>query len=178
LIFIGVGANLASPQYGPPRATCGAALVALAEAGITIAQRSRWYRTAPVPLSAQPWFVNGVAQIKTDVSPLELLNILLETEARFGRRRGAENAPRVLDLDLLAFDDATIRSGVTMSVPHPRLHQRAFVLLPLRDLSPEWRHPVSGRAIADLIAALPAEQIAEPMADGPGVFGTEWQPPD
>ncbi len=178
MILIGIGANLANPPYGSPRATCGAALVALAETGVAVARRSPWYRTAPVPPSAQPWFVNGVVHVETDINPLELLNILLEIEVRFGRRRGAPNAPRVLDMDILAFDDLTIRSDDTISVPHPRMHQRAFVLFPLRDLCPEWRHPDSGHAIAELIAALPPDQAAEPMADGEGVFGTEWRPTD
>jgi 2-amino-4-hydroxy-6-hydroxymethyldihydropteridine diphosphokinase len=181
LILIGIGANLPSPRHGPPRATCGAALESLEKAGLTIAARSRWYKSAPVPVSDQPWFVNAVAQIKTAMPPEDLMGLLLETEEALGRQRAQPNAPRTVDLDLLAFGEVIAppegaSGGATdLSIPHPRLMERAFVLLPLRDIAPGWRHPVLGLRIDEMIANLPEGQQTEPMEDAGGVYGTEWR---
>ena len=101
MIFIGIGANLPS-SYGSPLATCEAVLLALAEAGFEIARRSRWYESAPVPISDQPWYINGVIELKTNSKPLELLNKLHDIESKFGRVRRVVNEARVLDLDQLA----------------------------------------------------------------------------
>ena len=174
MILIGIGANLPSPKHGAPGATCGAALAALEQAALTIAARSRWYKSAPVPASDQPWFVNGVVRVKTTLDPTKLMTLLLRTEEAFGRRRGEKNAPRVIDLDLLAYGEMVVDlepiepgAGIgAVTVPHPRLHERAFVLLPLRDVSPDWRHPVLGLAVSELVAALPADHGCAPL-DGP-----------
>lgn len=174
MIFIGIGANLPSPRFGPPRATCGAALAALDAAGIAVTRCSRWYRSAPVPPSDQPWFVNAVAQVTTAMTPADVMAVLLRIEEDFGRRRGVPNAARLLDLDLLDYHGRVSAPGEEPVLPHPRLHERAFVLLPLRDLAPDWRHPASGAAVAALIAGLPPDQAIEPMAPGSGLFGTEW----
>ena len=182
MILIGVGANLPSPRHGPPRATCGAALAALAEAELSIAQRSQWYKSAPVPVSEQPWFVNAVVRVQTTLDPTRLLGLLLKTEENFGRRRGGLNAPRILDLDLLAYGEMVTDREPPDSggmgapdVPHPRMHERPFVLLPLRDVAPGWRHPVSGMSVEDLIQALPEGLEIEVMADANGAYGSEWQ---
>ncbi len=167
LIFIGLGANLPSPRHGPPRRTCEAALTAMTEAGLEIVGRSRWYRSAPVPVSRQPMYVNGVAQVASAPTPAGLMELLLGIEAQFGRWRREPNAPRILDLDLLAFGDLVTGPADGVVVPHPRMHERAFVLLPLRELAPGWRHPVSGLGIGDLIAALPPGQVAEPLDGAP-----------
>ena len=164
MILVGVGANLPSGQYGPPLAACRAALIALQEAGIRVVARSRWYESAPLPASDQPWYVNGVVQVETDLSPSGLLGQLHRVEAEFGRVRGAPNAPRVLDLDLLTYGDV-IAGGAEdgLILPHPRLHERAFVLLPLSELAPDWRHPALGSGARELIAALPPDQVARPL---------------
>ncbi len=179
MILIGIGANLASPRHGEPRATCGAALESLAEAGLLIAGRSRWYKSAPVPVSEQPWFVNAVVQVKTALTPEELMGLLLQTEEDFGRKRAEANAPRILDLDLLAFGELVLTmeewGAPALYVPHPRLQDRAFVLLPLRDVAPDWRHPVEDLRVDDMIRHLPEGQKTEPMNDAGGVFGTEWR---
>lgn len=156
MILIGLGANLDSPRHGPPAATLEAALAALAAAGVTVAARSRWWRSAPVPVSDQPWFVNGVARLETPLGPADLLALLHRVEAEFGRVRSIPNAPRVLDLDLLDYDGLV--RGAAPILPHPRLAERAFVLLPLQDVAPGWRHPVSGLGLEALIAALPSGQ--------------------
>jgi 2-amino-4-hydroxy-6-hydroxymethyldihydropteridine diphosphokinase len=163
MILIGIGSNLPS-QAGPPLATAEAALAALAAAGLVVRRRSRWYESAPVPPSDQPWFVNGVVEIATDLEPAALLAVLHRIEAAFGRTRTAANAARPLDLDLLAYDDRVSDGEDGVVIPHPRLHERAFVLLPLAELAPGWRHPRTGRPIAELIAALPAGAKARPIS--------------
>jgi 2-amino-4-hydroxy-6-hydroxymethyldihydropteridine diphosphokinase len=162
MIFIGIGANLPGPA-GSPRATAEAALGALAAAGIAVRRRSRWYESAPVPPSDQPWYVNGVAEVATDLEPAALLAVLHRIEAEFGRTRTVANAARPLDLDLLAYDDRILDGIRGVMIPHPRMHERAFVLLPLAELAPGWRHPRTGRAISALIAALPPGAEARPI---------------
>lgn len=161
IILIGIGANLPS-RLGTPQTTCEAALSALAEAGVTILRRSRWYRSAPVPVSSQPWYVNGVAVVATPLGPTELLTTMLAVERGLGRVREGRWEPRVLDLDLLDHH-GEIRASPPPELPHPRLHERAFVLLPLMEVAPDWRHPRLNRSARSLIAALPPEQEAEPL---------------
>ncbi len=162
-ILIGLGGNLPSP-LGEPRETCEAALAALSRAGVAIARRSRWYRSAPVPVSDQPWFVNGVAAIETALSPAALLDLMLDVERRLGRVRAERWGPRLIDLDLLDYR-GLIRARPAPVLPHPRLAERGFVLLPLAEVAPDWRHPGTGAAIAELIAALPAGQAVEPLGE-------------
>jgi 2-amino-4-hydroxy-6-hydroxymethyldihydropteridine diphosphokinase len=162
LILIGVGSNLPSPQFGSPLETCRAALDELAREGVTIRRRSRWYQSAPVPPSGQPWFVNAVAEVETDLSPEALLEALHRVEARFGRERRERNEARILDLDLLAYNDLVLGAPGPV-LPHPRMGERAFVLLPLAELAPEWRHPATGARISDLVSALPPDQVARPL---------------
>ena len=108
-------------------------------------------------------FVNAVAEVATDLGPEALLALLHSVEERFGRVRRERNEARVLDLDLLAFGDLVTDTPGGLVLPHPRLHLRAFVLLPLADLAPGWRHPATGRPIRELIAELPAGQEARPI---------------
>lgn len=161
LILIGIGSNLTSAVFGPPQNICNAALDALAREGCEIRRRSRWYESAPVPVSDQPWFVNGVVEIATSLKPPELLTLLHAIELAFGRVRRERNEARVIDLDLLAYDDLVSEGQPVL--PHPRLHERAFVLLPLAEIAPGWRHPASGKTVAELIQALPKDQIARPL---------------
>lgn len=156
MIFVALGGNLPS-SHGTPRQTCEAALKVMQTHGLMIAAVSRWYSSAPVPHSDDPWFFNAVVRIQTDLPPLKVMEKLLEIECLFGRKRSVANAPRTLDLDLLAYDDMMIDESV-LTVPHPRLVERAFVLLPLADIAPDWRHPVTGDSIRTLISRLPEEQ--------------------
>ncbi len=164
MILIGLGANLPSVTLGPPPGSLEAALALLAKEGVRILARSRWYRSAPVPISDQPWFINGVAVVGTSLDPVSLLDRLHSIESHAGRVRRERNAPRVLDLDLLAYDDrVSAPDDAGPALPHPRLHERAFVLRPLAEVAPGWRHPVLGRTVEELLAALPPDQMAEPL---------------
>ncbi len=162
-IFIALGANLPGPA-GPPRATLETALARLAAAGVRIVRRSRWYRSPAWPDPAEPEFVNAVAEVQTALDGADLLGLLHEIEDALGRTRGRPNAARAIDLDLLDMRGAVEGGGRGIALPHPRMHRRAFVLRPLAEIAPEWRHPVSRRGIAELIAALPAGTEAEPIA--------------
>jgi 2-amino-4-hydroxy-6-hydroxymethyldihydropteridine diphosphokinase len=159
-ILIGLGANLDSPRWGPPRATLAAALATLEGEGVAIRARSGWYRSAPVPASAQPWFVNAVAAVATERPAPELLRLMQAVETEFGRVRGERNAARVLDLDLLDYGGEHLDSPALV-LPHPRLHQRRFALEPLAEIAPGWRHPVLGLTAAQLLARLDPGQAVE-----------------
>lgn len=162
MIFIGIGANLPS-SFGSPCETCQRALEALAEAGLRLTGQSRWYESAPVPASDQPWYVNGVVAVETAEDPAGLLAILHRTEALFGRVRRTRNEARVLDLDLLDYHGLVRPGPAAPILPHPRLRDRAFVLLPLAELAPEWHHPATGEAISRLIAGLDPVQDSRPL---------------
>ena len=167
MILLGLGANLPSPRFGPPRAACEAALAALAGSGVRVRRRSHWYESAAVPAADQPWYVNGVAVLETGFDPVTLLALLLRIEAEMGRIRGEANAPRVIDLDILAYHDAVREGPEPPIVPHPRLAGRAFVLRPLVELAPDWRHPTTGATAAALLAALPPGQSVRRLSNLP-----------
>ncbi|TWB63713.1 2-amino-4-hydroxy-6-hydroxymethyldihydropteridine diphosphokinase [Nitrospirillum viridazoti] len=163
MILVGVGSNLSVPGVGGSRDVVAAAVRALAGEGVAVMAVSPWYRSAPVPMSDQPWYVNGVVRVETDLDAPALLAVLHRVETAFGRVRRQVNEARGLDLDLLAYHDH-VRAEAPV-LPHPRLHQRAFVLLPLRDLAPGWRHPVTGMDVASLVAGLPPGQVTERIDD-------------
>ena len=145
--YVALGANL-----GDPRATVLAAFAALANLPESrVARCSSLYRTAPVGILDQPDFVNAVAVLETSLTADALLDALLDIEARFGRIRRERNGPRTLDLDLLLYDDIELDLP-HLTLPHPRLHLRAFVLYPLADLAPDLVIPGRGT----LAAWLPA----------------------
>jgi 2-amino-4-hydroxy-6-hydroxymethyldihydropteridine diphosphokinase len=142
-----------------PLATCQAAAEALRGlAGLRLVRLSRWYATAPIPASEQPDYINGLAWLEGEADPARLLARLHAIEARAGRVRGAVNGPRVLDLDIIAMGGLR-RAAPDPVLPHPRMQDRAFVLFPLVDLAPSWRHPGLGRSAAELLADLPSQDI-------------------
>ena len=156
-ILIGIGANLVPDGYSSVREGCEAAIAQLADMAIEVTAVSPWYETAPVPISDQPWFNNAVIAARTGLPVEQALAALHQIEAGFGRVRTVKNAARVLDLDLLDYGGAQVAEA-RITVPHPRLHQRAFVLLPLRDVAPDYLHPGNGRSVDEMIALLPADQ--------------------
>ena len=162
MILIGLGANLPSPQFGLPPKTLEAAIEAIEARAVRVTACSAFYESAPVPASDQPWFTNAVISVETALDPGPLMDVLLEIEDQFGRRRDAPNAPRILDLDLLAYGTVVSAPDACPVVPHPRMHLRAFVLLPLAEISPDWRHPGLGAPVSALIARLPEGQTAQP----------------
>lgn len=144
LVVLGLGANL-----GDPVVTLRQAIATLrANPQTTDWRVSPFYRSAPIGSNeAQPDYINAVGVCRTDLEPEVLMHWLLDTERHFGRDRNhdiARNAPRVLDLDLLIYDDVAMQTPL-LTLPHPRLHERAFVLLPLLDLLPDARLPALGR---------------------------------
>jgi 2-amino-4-hydroxy-6-hydroxymethyldihydropteridine diphosphokinase len=157
VILIGIGGNLESAQFGPPCDTLTAALAALKEKRIRILTRSGWYRTEPVPRSDQPWFVNAVVSLATELGAKDLLNALQATERQFGRVRGELNAPRILDLDILDYQ-GEVMDTTSLVLPHPRLHERRFVLIPIAEIAPDWRHPILELTAVQLLAQLSSEQ--------------------
>lgn len=147
LAYIALGANL-----GEPATTVRAAFAALANLPESrLARSSSLYRTAPVGLADQPDFINAVAALETRLEPEALLDELFEIESRFGRRRAEKNGPRTLDLDLLLYDDRCLDLP-RLTLPHPRMHLRAFVLRPLAEIAPQLALPGRGQ----LAAWLPA----------------------
>jgi len=157
VILIGIGGNLESAQFGPPCDTLTAALAALKEKRIRILTRSGWYRTEPVPRSDQPWFVNAVVSLATELGAKDLLNALQATERQFGRVRGELNAPRILDLDILDYQ-GEVMDTTSLVLPHPRLHERRFVLIPIAEIAPDWRHPILELTAVQLLTQLSSEQ--------------------
>lgn len=156
--YVALGANLPSERYGPPRTTLAAALARLEARGLRIAARSSWYESAPVPASDQPWFINAVVGLTDAPEPASLLETLHALEAELGRVRSVPNAPRAVDLDLIDAGGQVSGPAVWPRLPHPRLHERAFVLMPLQEIAPDWRHPASGAHVDTLLAALPTGQ--------------------
>jgi 2-amino-4-hydroxy-6-hydroxymethyldihydropteridine diphosphokinase len=182
-LLVALGANQAGGA-GPPRAALEAALAALDAAGLRVAARRRFYRSPAFPAGAGPDFVNAVARIEGGQDPAAALRVLHRVEAALGRTRARRWEPRVCDLDLLAAgaavipDMQTVRRWMALPpeaqrdsapdrliLPHPRLHERAFVLLPLLEVAPDWRHPLLGLDARAMRDALPAEALAgvEPL---------------
>jgi 2-amino-4-hydroxy-6-hydroxymethyldihydropteridine diphosphokinase len=164
VILVGIGSNLAVSRFGSPRRTASAAVAQLPELGVAVVRCSRWYLSQPVPPSDQPWYVNAVAVVETRLGPGALLGTLLALEARFGRRRGVANAARTLDLDLLDYDGRRSATG-HLVLPHPRLHERRFVLAPLAEIAPRWRHPLLAMTARELLRRLPPGQPIRALGD-------------
>jgi 2-amino-4-hydroxy-6-hydroxymethyldihydropteridine diphosphokinase len=157
MILIALGGNLPSPIGLPPQ-TLDAARAYLESHGVRFDSVSSYYVTPAWPDPRDPKFTNAVAKVETALPPHALMALLHETETAFGRVRSLPNAPRTLDLDLLDYD-GRIEQGPP-ALPHPRLSSRAFVLVPLAEVAPDWAHPVTGASIRTLIETLPPDERA------------------
>lgn len=156
--FIAYGSNLWLDKNSPPKVLLARAIAHLCEnSDIELIERSRYYRSAPVPPSNQPWYVNGILLVKTKLSPEQLLAYMLEVETFFGRIRGRKNAARTLDFDLIAYDNIVLNKE-RLILPHPRMHLRAFVLCPMAEIAPQWCHPKLNKSIRQLIDALQEDE--------------------
>ena len=172
MIYIALGANL-QWKGASPEITLRCAVDAMRDHGLEIINGSPVYINAPVPVSDQPWFYNAVVALENAPGPDDLLNILNDIEHAFGRERSVANAPRILDLDIIAYNDDVIAQG-NLGIPHPRLQDRAFVLYPLRDIDPHWLHPIDGVHIRHYIDMLPPEQEIRQL-DAPPVHQGAYQ---
>jgi 2-amino-4-hydroxy-6-hydroxymethyldihydropteridine diphosphokinase len=147
LIYLSLGSNLGDRAVNLERA-----ITALPGADVRVLRRSSLYETEPVDFLAQPWFLNCVVEAETLLMPRQLLHALQAIERAFGSRKLVARGPRVIDLDILFYGASVIRTE-EMEIPHPRMAQRRFVLVPLAELAPGLRHPVLGATIAEMIAA-------------------------
>lgn len=157
--FLGLGANI-----GEPEAQLAAAVRALARR-VTLEALSPVFLTEPVGGPEQPSYLNLVAKVGTDLAPAELLALTREIEDRLGRDRRFPNEPRTIDIDILAYDDL-VMSDSRLTIPHPRMHTRGFVLFPLAEIAPEWRHPILGLtpgAMIDAAGGLERVELRGPL---------------
>ena len=161
-IILALGGDLAG-DYPSLEALLEAALSSLPRAGMRIVRRSGWWRSAAWPDPSQPAYLNGVAIVETGLSPVEVMAAIDALEAEFGRKRSAPNAPRTLDIDLIAYG-REVREAPGLAIPHPRAAERRFVMGPLAEIAPDWTHPTLGRTAAELAAAASVGRDAEPAA--------------
>ena len=153
IAYIGLGANL-----GDPRRQLEEALVRLAALEeVEVQKVSAFYLNPPLGPPGQPWYVNAAAQVRTRLEPEELLRALRQVEEDLGRVRGERWGPRIIDLDILLYD-GVIMSGPELVLPHPEMHRRAFVLVPLAEIAPEAWHPGLEKTAGELLAELAEEE--------------------
>jgi 2-amino-4-hydroxy-6-hydroxymethyldihydropteridine diphosphokinase len=148
-VYIALGSNL-----GNRAAMLEGAIAAMNSAGIRVTRQSSFYVTQAVGAAGPAWFLNAVVEAETSLLPLQLLHALLKIERELGRRRITPHGPRTIDLDILFYGSSVIRSR-ELQVPHPRLPERRFVLVPLARLTPEFRHPTLRKSITQLLAETP-----------------------
>ena len=156
--FISLGSNLKRDNKLSLKKNLEIILMTFPENNIFVKKISNWYESEPVPLSNQPWFINSVVKVSTNKSPEELLYKLHKIENLFGRERSILNASRTIDLDLIDFQG--LIKNDSLILPHPRMHARNFVILPLFEINKGWIHPISKFHIKKLILSLPNRDIS------------------
>jgi len=161
LAFLALGSNL-----GPRERNLEDGLRHLAGRGVALRRRSSLYLTEPVGGPPQDWYVNAAAEVETGLGPRGLLEACLATESEQGRVRTEKDGPRTLDLDVLLFGSLVLEEE-GLEIPHPRLHLRRFVLVPLAEIAPDAVHPVLGRSVAELLARCPDTSEVRPLEGAP-----------
>jgi len=157
-VYLSLGSNI-----GDRAGNLNAAIDRLRSVG-EIIQVSSFYETEPVEFAAQAWFLNCVIALDTEKTPQELLASILDIEQQMGRRRAQKKGPRVIDIDILLFGNLIVdEPGLT--IPHPAMHERRFVVEPLTEVAPDVRHPMLDRTIQELLDALPPGQTVKPATD-------------
>ena len=160
-VVLALGGNLAG-DYPSLEALLEAALSSFPRAGLRIVRRSGWWRSAAWPDPSQPAYLNGIVIVDATLSPRGVLAAIHALEAQFGRKRGLANAPRTLDIDLIAYGREAIDTpGLTL--PHPRAAERRFVMGPLAEIAPDWTHPALGESAAELAEHATVGVDAEPI---------------
>lgn len=156
MIIIALSANLPS-RYGDPVESFSHVINVLAENGMALVRPSSIWHTAPIPYTEdQPWYHNAVLQVETELKPAEILKILKDIEKDFGRVSTVRNASRPLDLDLICYYDELINEE-NLTVPHPRMQERAFVLCPMNEIDPNWSHPRLGINVEEMLRQIDIE---------------------
>ena len=158
MILVAIGSNLNSKSFGSPEQNCNAAIDMLRKY-FEVTQFSSLYKTEPIPKSEQPWFVNCIVNIKSKISPSRILDTLLEIELQFGRKRNRKNEARVIDLDLIAYNSLIVKS-LKLTLPHPRMHLRKFVIQPICDINKNWIHPISKKKAFEILKELANQKIS------------------
>jgi len=161
-VIVALGSNLKG-SFGSSEALLEAAVEQLAAAGLKISARSSWWRSAAWPDPAGPEYRNGVAIVETDLTPSEVMAALRKIERRFGRARGKANESRTLDLDLIAYG-RVVCDDAGLTIPHPRASERLFVMGPLAEVLPAWRHPIAGKTADSLARTARVGRDAAPAA--------------
>ena len=159
LIYLGLGSNIGD-RYG----LLQQAILKLNESGITVKRTSSYWETEPVGYTDQPWFVNLVVEATSALPPLQLLKILKQIEATLGRTPTIQNGPREIDIDVLLYNQEILESRA-LTIPHPRFHERKFVLEPLAELAPQLRHPILGKSISQLLSTAPQLQMRKVLSE-------------
>jgi 2-amino-4-hydroxy-6-hydroxymethyldihydropteridine diphosphokinase len=157
LVYLSLGSNLGNPEMELKRA-----LESLTSLG-TVSKVSSFYKTEPIEITAQPWFVNCAVELKTDKMPRQLIQAILKLEQSMGRKRTQGKGPRNIDIDILLFGNSVVDTK-ELTVPHPAMHQRRFVLEPLAEIAPGVRHPVLKRTVRELRDELPVGQVVQKIA--------------
>jgi 2-amino-4-hydroxy-6-hydroxymethyldihydropteridine diphosphokinase len=151
--YLGLGSN-----GGDRETNLREAVKRLEAAGIAVARRSSIYETAPQEMLDQAWFLNAVVEVETSLFPLQLLACVRQIERDMGRRRVTPKGPRNIDIDILFYGRSVIAT-LELEVPHPRISQRRFVLEPLAEIAPDFRHPLSGKRAGEMLAALEPQGV-------------------
>ena len=162
LVYLSLGSNV-----GDREAQLQDALAKLAAVGSVVATSS-FYETEPVEFTRQPWFLNCAIALETNKTPEQLMAAILRIEEEMGRRRVQKKGPRAIDIDILLFDN-TIVDSKELTIPHPAMHQRRFVLEPLAEIAPELLHPVLKKTIRELLDSLPPGQVVKRLEPKPRI---------